>query len=274
MVMDNTNLYIGSQAKDDHIGADLSLSQGEASEFYWSFYNADTVTVWPDSLGISDHNFGCRWAGTGDGRWDQYNGTITGWEIAASVDSNEAGAGTASWEIKIPLANIGSGFTPVDGMRMPFNLLVNTVDSTRTDRGEVLTVGCVESSPGDDTLLLPTNPYYWDRPNTWGQIIISSVNLVSVDKDDQIPDKFNLSQNYPNPFNPTTSIRYSVAQSGLVKLVVYDILGRQVKTLVNEIKNAGTYDVPFDASALTSGVYFYRIAIGNFIQTKRMVLVK
>jgi hypothetical protein len=86
---------------------------------------------------------------------------------------------------------------------------------------------------------------------------------------------YNLAQNYPNPFNPTTSIKYSVAQSGNVSLKVFDVLGREVMTLVSEQKAAGDYTVSFDASGLAaSGVYIYRLQSGNFTRTMKMMLVK
>ncbi len=85
---------------------------------------------------------------------------------------------------------------------------------------------------------------------------------------------FKLSQNYPNPFNPSTIINYEIPTSSLVTLKVYDLLGREVTTLVNEIKPAGKYNITFDASKYSSGVYFYRIEAGEFSQIKKMVLLK
>jgi hypothetical protein len=93
-----------------------------------------------------------------------------------------------------------------------------------------------------------------------------------------LPTSFALEQNYPNPFNPVTGIRYQVSgvsgQSSVVSLKVYDLLGREVAVLVNERKNAGTYEVQFDGSKLASGVYFYRIQAGTFVQTRKLVLMK
>ncbi len=88
------------------------------------------------------------------------------------------------------------------------------------------------------------------------------------------PIKYELSQNYPNPFNPVTKINYSVAKQGLVTLIIYDILGKEIKTLVNEVKSPGAYIVDFNGSNLASGVYFYKIQSGDFMQVKRMVLIK
>jgi len=89
-----------------------------------------------------------------------------------------------------------------------------------------------------------------------------------------IPNVYSLSQNYPNPFNPTTNIEFGLPKSGQVKLVVFDILGREVKTIVNEFREAGSYKVDFDASNLASGVYFYRIEASNFTEVKKMLLIK
>ena len=88
------------------------------------------------------------------------------------------------------------------------------------------------------------------------------------------PNSYNLTQNYPNPFNPTTTIKYSIPQSGNVTLKVYDILGNEVVTLLNEEKNAGVFSVTFDATGLSSGIYFYRLQSGNFVQTRKMLILK
>ena len=113
--------------------------------------------------------------------------------------------------------------------------------------------------------------------------------IVGVNDDrEEIVNTFSLSQNYPNPFNPTTTIEYTIPTSPflpspyqgegprerLTKLIVYNILGQQVKTLVNEVKAPGSYKVTFDASHLASGVYFYRLTAGDFVQTKKMILLR
>jgi len=97
---------------------------------------------------------------------------------------------------------------------------------------------------------------------------------VSVRSDVAVPNEFSVSQNYPNPFNPETNIKYQIADSRMVQLTVYDLLGREVAVLVNEQKAPGTYDVRFDGSGLSSGVYLYRLSAGTFVETRKMVLVK
>jgi hypothetical protein len=100
--------------------------------------------------------------------------------------------------------------------------------------------------------------------------------LTDVKKDETeiIPTSFSLSQNYPNPFNPATTIKYDLPQNSNVTLKVYDILGKEVATLVNENEQAGTYTVKFNANNLASGIYFYRINAGSFSQTKKFILMK
>jgi len=85
---------------------------------------------------------------------------------------------------------------------------------------------------------------------------------------------YELLQNYPNPFNPTTTIKYQITKPGFVSLKVFDLLGNEVATLVNENRNAGNLSVEFDASGISSGIYYYQILSGEFIKTKKMILLK
>ena len=89
-----------------------------------------------------------------------------------------------------------------------------------------------------------------------------------------VPDEYTLSQNFPNPFNPKTNLEFGISKAGLVSLKVYNDLGKEIATLVNESKSAGIYSVVFDGSNLSSGVYYYILESGDFNETKRMVLIK
>lgn len=89
-----------------------------------------------------------------------------------------------------------------------------------------------------------------------------------------VPNNYTLSQNYPNPFNPVTKISFAIPKSGLVTLKVYDVIGREVASLVNTHKNAGSYIVDFDASKLSSGIYFYKLEVNGFVDTKKMMILK
>ncbi len=108
-----------------------------------------------------------------------------------------------------------------------------------------------------------------NRPNVCLVTTTSAGNNTSL-----IPSKFELSQNYPNPFNPTTKINFAIPKQGLVTMKIYDVLGREVRTLVNEVKQAGNYTVDFNAMEFASGVYFYKLTSGDFSDIKRMILVK
>ena len=101
-------------------------------------------------------------------------------------------------------------------------------------------------------------------------ITVTNINLI----ENKIVKDYYLSSNYPNPFNPTTNIRYSIPKSGMVKLAVFDALGREIQTLVNESLKPGTYEASFDGTMLNSGVYFYKLITDGFTDTKKMLLIK
>jgi len=102
----------------------------------------------------------------------------------------------------------------------------------------------------------------------------ADVIIESADGNESAITQYILEQNYPNPFNPSTTIKYSIPTSSFAQLKVYDVLGNEVATLVNEGKHAGTYEVKFNAEVLTSGMYFYKLNAGSFISTKKMLLLK
>lgn len=93
-------------------------------------------------------------------------------------------------------------------------------------------------------------------------------------KNTEIPKEYSLAQNYPNPFNPSTKINFQLPGSIMVTLKIYDVLGNQIATVINDVRPAGKYSVIFDANALSSGIYFYQLTAGNFVQTKKMVVLK
>jgi hypothetical protein len=110
---------------------------------------------------------------------------------------------------------------------------------------------------------------------TTASIVAADFSSTSIGQETQTNlDKYNLSQNYPNPFNPTTTINYSLPNSSFVKLVVYNSIGQEIATLVNETIAAGNHNVEFDASNLPSGIYFYKLQAGSFVETKKMILLK
>jgi hypothetical protein len=128
---------------------------------------------------------------------------------------------------------------------------------------------------------LQTDKEYWWRVkgyNTSGWGNFSKVQtfdtyIISVERE-EIPIEYALEQNYPNPFNPSTTIKYGISERSFVELRVYDILGREVASLINEEQDAGYYNIEFNANNLASGVYLYKLTAGEFIETKKMILLK
>lgn len=125
--------------------------------------------------------------------------------------------------------------------------------------------------------------YFWRPGGNWIRfekmnlisVIINPINDVENGNDVQNSlMSFRLYQNYPNPFNPTTTISFSIPQSQNVELKVFDILGNEMVTLLNEYREAGEHKVELDGSDLTSGIYFYRLKAGGFVQSKKLVLLK
>jgi hypothetical protein len=110
--------------------------------------------------------------------------------------------------------------------------------------------------------------------NSYSYTYTYQLAVTGISDNNTVVAKFELSQNYPNPFNPTTTINYSVPTAGLVTLKVYNVLGNEVETLVSEQKSSGTYNVQFIGNRLASGVYFYKLQAGSFIETKKMILLK
>lgn len=141
-------------------------------------------------------------------------------------------------------------------------------------------------SVADTTLDLATlssiGPYYWRvrgvnglGQGNWSETrSFSMSSIVSVEGVPDVPTEYALLQNYPNPFNPRTNFEVRVAQGGIVRLVVYDLLGREIATLLNQELQPGAYRVSWDATGLTSGIYLYRMTAGSFVATRKLFLVK
>jgi hypothetical protein len=159
-------------------------------------------------------------------------------------------------------------FSPKEGMRIPIDFSINDRDDlTNTAASDKRhAIMCYSPNSNDNSW---SGMYYWTH--TW----IGSQWTVGVKNQEQVARVYQLDQNYPNPFNPSTEIRYSVAKAGLVSLKVFDILGREVATLVSSNQEAGSHSVSFNAGqGLASGVYFFRLEAGSFVATHKMMLLK
>jgi len=188
-------------------------------------------------------------------------------------------------KIKFPDANIN-----ITGNTLEFLLIENNVITVRGEgknkgKGNYgFLVTAIDAGNSGDQIKITI----WDKldgdkviydnliMNELGGGYITIINIPFAKEENEItaPEEFSLEQNYPNPFNPSTKISWQSPVGSWQTLKVYDILGNEVVTLVNEEKPAGKYEVEFDASALTSGVYFYQLNAGEFVNTKKMMLVK
>ncbi len=141
--------------------------------------------------------------------------------------------------------------------------------SVYSDTNVTLITGEVRSAPF-------TTTGSWFSSRALVGVIRYVVNTATITSNNSLvlPNNFNLSQNYPNPFNPYTSIEFSIPSRSKVNIDVFDLNGRKVATLVNSELSAGTYNVKWDATEVSSGTYFYRMTAGNFYQTKKMLLIK
>ena len=123
-------------------------------------------------------------------------------------------------------------------------------------------------------LIAGTYNYKCTPHESMGMTGVINASPSAITQIETVIPKFELKQNYPNPFNPTTNINFGIAQKNFVTLKVYDLLGNEVQTLVSSELNAGSYNVDFNATELSSGVYFYKLQAGKFNNTRRMIIIK
>ena len=123
--------------------------------------------------------------------------------------------------------------------------------------------------------LIITDDDYLLAGTSWGGVYRSLNKTMSVENSfGEIPNSLLLEQNYPNPFNPTTNIKFQISEFGFVSLKIFDVLGNEIKTMICEEKQAGDYEIKFDGSGLSSGIYFYQLRTNNFVETKKMILLR
>ena len=175
--------------------------------------------------------------------------------------------GTATFSVSV------SGTSPFSYFWYKNGLFQANTTNSSSSTNAYTTPALTASDDGNYYYCLITNcssTYECHSDNAYLTIITTDVT----DYNNRIPKFYSISQNYPNPFNPSTIIRYDLPKEGMVSIKIYDMLGREVKTLVNEYKRAGSYNIEFNASKLTSGIYFYRLISGKFTQTNKLVLLK
>jgi len=226
----------------------ISKSTGTGATALFSTYFVDSNTGWvtgDNGIIANTTNGGNNWTIQNSGvtsnlRDVYFTSGSTGWVVGNSMGSQggiilKTTDGGNSWNRQI--ANILESFTSVHFLNE--------------------NIGWVVGSNG--TILKTTN---------------GGISFIEEEEFDEIPSNYNLSQNYPNPFNPSTTIKYSIPQSSNVVIKVFDILGNEIEKLVNEEKPTGTYEITWYAEGLPSGIYFYQLRAGSFVETKKMDLLK
>jgi len=196
-------------------------------------------------------------------------GAVTGFqtELFGSIAFSTLGAGGANNQTSKDRTAILDSTTRACLYYAPAG--VSAIVGVRRDRGNGRTVFLSFGFEGINSL--STRLYVMQRVLGYFD---GSVILGVADEASEIPSEFNLNQNYPNPFNPYTTIRFEIPRRSFVSLRAYDILGREVATLINSEMGAGRFKAVFDGTALSSGIYFYRLSAGGFQLSKRFLLLK
>jgi photosystem II stability/assembly factor-like uncharacterized protein len=224
-------------------------------------------------------NLGLNWSNavvtgiTGQITGIQFNSSLVG--IVGGATMSKTTDGGATWTL---LAASGTGtISGIEGTGTNYWYVRGTGIFRSTDLGATWTSVHTQTAAQNDISLVSDGAGCmtgWSGGTTGTISKMAGTPTGINDPSSEIPSVFRLEQNYPNPFNPTTSITYAMPLAGNVEIKVYDIVGKEVATLVNSFMTAGTHNIAFDASSLASGIYIYKLTSGSFTDSKKMVLIK
>jgi hypothetical protein len=269
-VTDGKFLYVGANIIDDDLATTGQGWEGDAFELFMGFYDMKILTAWHD-LGDIDA------AGTGDYRID-----FTSWGTTQKGGSSDFRYPGMTFlilpnptgyliEAKIELDSIGAtGWVPKSGDMLPFKIDCNDKDEVLDGAGTGRTKQINTAGVG--------NTENWKRPSCWGYLEFFTPSAVA-EQISTLPKTTQLYANYPNPFNPTTTLKYDLAKSSHVSLVIYNMLGQKIRTLVDAVKPAGYHAAVWDGAndsgaAIASGIYFFEFKADGYAQTNKMILMK
>jgi photosystem II stability/assembly factor-like uncharacterized protein len=247
------------------LGQDDSLSDGRHQIWEWAnhiksfgisennifagttqsgiYFSSDMGMTWT----IKNKFKGIKWSAPG---YNACSFAIRNSDVFVSLIDESSGIKTSRWIYKFDSSD--STWIPADTISSHFFLF-----------GEPAAIS-----------LFIQDEYLYAGTNGFGVWKLNIAGLSNIKNKGIVSNNYDLSQNYPNPFNPVTTISYSIPKSAFVTLKIYDILGKEVSVLVNEEKPAGSYNIVFNANALSSGVYFYRLQAGSYSETKKLSLIK
>lgn len=257
---------------------------GTISSWIDSTYTAGDFQY--DVLGVAaDHN-DINYKATGDQNKASLAAGIAGTELGDSLHLKVVALNEDSLKID-PTYELGSNYNNwLDGFETVEGTIVDI--TAKGINGNIYNVGSHRTLPAGNKIVFlafdplsldsPPSSYFWygfDRVSPLVQAMRwFGADVVDVENNITIPYNFQLNQNYPNPFNPSTVISWQLAVRSFVTLKIYDVLGNEVATLVNEEKPAGNYKIDFNGSHLASGIYFYTLRAGGFVQNRKMILLK
>lgn len=255
---DDANFYYALNVWDEYYDYAPDEATGwefDSIELFFDGDNAKTESLYD---GTDDIQIRFNLGQEGSELIDEGYGTAANWEWDSSTTNYAVLESDLGWivEAAIPLTDMQIPVGPEFGFEMQLN------DNDDPGEDQTRTMYRWWSNNGNE----------WQWANLFGTAAL--VSGTGVKEQPVKIENYNLSQNYPNPFNPTTSISYSVAKMGNVELTVFDLLGKEITTLVNEVKSAGLYTVTFNGNDLSSGVYFYTLTSGDQTFTKKMSLVR
>lgn len=190
--------------------------------------------------------------------------TGIGFKDFANIDTSKNTLVTNSWQLNLSLSD--ADFKSLD---------INLLTSPRKEDGSLPDIDFMRPAEGSNIIDAGTDigfNYLGSAPDLGAFEVNYATGILN--NEGSIPEKILLKQNYPNPFNPTTNIIYEIPNFGNVKIIVYDLMGRKIKTLINEMKNRGNYELQFDGSNLASGIYYYRLQTNGNSIAKQMLLLK
>jgi hypothetical protein len=286
----NGDVFVGGNSGDSQTGVNyLTLKYNSSGAIQWNKYYHGPITSDDEITDIKADNLGniyvtgksfnsssnadyvtIKYNSSGNQTWlNRYNGTGNNDDVPYSLALDNAGASyvTGIGNLSITGQDIVTIKYDSSGIQK-WLASFNGVVGNGTDQGHSVAV-----DPAGNVFVAGSSQGGGVRSDDYTTIMYSQpIGIQQISN--QVPGTFNLTQNYPNPFNPSTKINFALPKDAFAKIIIYDVLGREVTKLVNENLKRGTYEADWDAANFSSGIYFYRLESDGYAETKKMILMK